>query len=335
VTVTDDDGGVGTDTVTVTVRNVVPTVNAGADRTIDEGSLFGQTGSFTDPGTADTWTATVDYGDGSGSTPLALNPDKTFSLAHAYGDNGTFTVTVTVTDDDGGVGTDTVTVTVRNVAPGVTGPTFTLNPYTGAASAGISFSDPGWLDTVSPSFDWGGPLTAGFPAVIGPGSAPAVAGTFTSSYTFAPGCITGGISAAVRDDDLGQASYTFANPNTLQVYSVAFIAPLKDGVRNVVKLGNVIPVKLSIRDCNGNPVTDKALSISVVAGIFSSADVEDGAEVIPTSVSAADSTGLMRLADNHYMYNLATKGLSTGLPYTIIIRAGAQLVATAVVEAKK
>jgi hypothetical protein len=43
----------------------------------------------------------------------------------------------------------------------------------------------------------------------------------------------------------------------------------------------------------------------------------------------------MRLADNHYMYNLATKGLSTGLPYTIIIRAGAQLVATAVVEARK
>jgi N-acetylneuraminic acid mutarotase len=319
----------------VTVANVAPTVNAGADRTIDEGSSFAQTGSFTDPGTADTWTATVDYGDGSGSTPLALNPDKTFNLAHAYGDNGTFTVAVTVTDDDGGVGTDTVTVTVKNVAPGVTGSTFTFNPYTGAASAAVSFFDPGWLDTVSPSFNWGGPLAAGLPAVIGPGSAPAVTGTFTSSYTFAPGCITGGISAAVRDDDLGQASYTFANSNTLQVYSVAFVAPLRDGVRNVVKLGNVIPVKLSIHDCNGNPVIDKTLSISVVAGIFSSADVEDGAEVIPTSVSAADSTGLMRLADNHYMYNLATKGLSTGLPYTIIIRAGAQLVATAVVEARK
>ena len=43
----------------------------GADATIDEGTTFTRTRSFSDPG-ADTWTATVDYGDGSGVQPLAI-----------------------------------------------------------------------------------------------------------------------------------------------------------------------------------------------------------------------------------------------------------------------
>ena len=50
----------------------------------------------TDPG-ADTWTGTVDYGDGGGAQPLSLNVDKTFSLNHTYADNGVYTVRVTVT----------------------------------------------------------------------------------------------------------------------------------------------------------------------------------------------------------------------------------------------
>jgi hypothetical protein len=28
----------------------------------------------------------------------------------------------------------------------------------------------------------------------------------------------------------------------------------------------------------------------------------------------------MRIADGHYMFNLATKGLKTGVPFTILIR---------------
>ena len=62
---------------------------------VNEGATFTSSGSFTDPG-ADTWTATVDYGDGSGDQPLSLGPDKTFTLSHVYADNGRYTVTVTV-----------------------------------------------------------------------------------------------------------------------------------------------------------------------------------------------------------------------------------------------
>jgi hypothetical protein len=76
-------------------------------------------GYFTDPG-ADTWTGTVDYGDGSGVQPLTLTTEKTFPISHVYTDNGTYTVTFTITDDDGGIGTHTATVTVNNVAPTAT-----------------------------------------------------------------------------------------------------------------------------------------------------------------------------------------------------------------------
>ena len=73
----------------VFVANVPPTVDAGADAAVDEGSLFSRSGSFIDPG-ADSWTARVDYGDGSGVQPLTLNGDKTFDLSHTYADDGDY-----------------------------------------------------------------------------------------------------------------------------------------------------------------------------------------------------------------------------------------------------
>jgi hypothetical protein len=115
VTVEDDDGGEGSDTVQVTINNVAPSVDAGADTSANEGASWISSGSFTDPG-ADTWTATVDYGDGSGAQPLALAENKTFALEHTYADNGVYTVTVCVQDDDGGQGCDNAVATVLNVA---------------------------------------------------------------------------------------------------------------------------------------------------------------------------------------------------------------------------
>jgi hypothetical protein len=116
ITATDDDGAFSTTTFPLTVNNVAPTTDAGPDATINEGDTFVSAGSFTDPG-ADTWTATVDYDDGAGPQPLALNPDMSFVLSRTYADDGIFTVTVTVTDDDGGVGVDTAVVTVENLPP--------------------------------------------------------------------------------------------------------------------------------------------------------------------------------------------------------------------------
>ncbi len=123
-TVTVTDGyNAGSASFNVTVNEITPTVNAGPNLTVNEGAAWTQTGSFVDSA-PDTWTATVDYGDGSGSEALALNADKTFNLSHSYTADGTYSVTVHVSDDDDATGTATFQVTALEVPPtaAVSGP---------------------------------------------------------------------------------------------------------------------------------------------------------------------------------------------------------------------
>ncbi|MGI6414698.1 MAG: PKD domain-containing protein [Thermoguttaceae bacterium] len=155
LTVTDDDGVTMSDTVVVHVNNVSPAVNLGADAVLDEGATISSNGSFTDPG-ADTWTATVDYGDGSGEQPLGLNPDKTFVLSHLYLNSGTYTVTVTVADDEGDLGSDTLAVTVKNLVPKVapiSGPTSAVRGQTVSFSG--SFADVSPVQSHAIGWDFG------------------------------------------------------------------------------------------------------------------------------------------------------------------------------------
>ncbi|MBP1620394.1 MAG: hypothetical protein H6Q02_1161 [Acidobacteria bacterium] len=147
--VTDAFGETGVDDAQVIAENVPPVVEAGADAAHPEGGTYVGSGSLADV-PSDTWTAAVNYGDGSGDQPLGL-VGQTFALTHAYADNGSYTVTVTVTDDDGGIGTDTLTVSVTNVAPVVAGgPDGAILEGMVFGGAG-SFSDPGadgWTATV-------------------------------------------------------------------------------------------------------------------------------------------------------------------------------------------
>ena len=112
VAVTDGEGLTGTGTFALTVNNVAPSVNAGSDAQVALGATFAGSGSFTDPGASEHYSATVDYGDGSGVVALPLAADDTFALSHAYAAVGTYTVTVTVGDDHGGLGSDSLSVAV-------------------------------------------------------------------------------------------------------------------------------------------------------------------------------------------------------------------------------
>jgi len=168
VAVSVDDGvDGGTGHLSVTVTNVAPTVDAGGDVGLSEGGELTRAGTVSDPGTSDTFTATVDYGEG-GVKPLTIKPDRTFALAHTYASHGQYTVTVEVTDDDEGVGTDTFLVTVSNTAPVVTaGPDAQLDEG-GVLTRSVAFTDSGadtWTATVDYG-DGGGPQ----PATLNPGT---------------------------------------------------------------------------------------------------------------------------------------------------------------------
>jgi len=103
VTDNDDELAIDTDTLTVTVLNVAPVVDAGPDLAANEKEDITFSGSFTDPGWLDTHTIEWEFGDGT-TAEGTLNP------VHAYEYRGTYSVTLTVTDKDEGVGTDTLTV---------------------------------------------------------------------------------------------------------------------------------------------------------------------------------------------------------------------------------
>jgi hypothetical protein len=188
--------------VQVTVDNAAPEVDAGPGAAINEGDAFTSSGSFTDPG-ADTWTATVDYGDGSGVQPLTLT-GKTFSLSHVYADNGAHTVTVTVTDHLGGVGQDTALVAVSNVAPTASigsieqpNPFFIL-PVVHTLTFNGNFTDPGWLDTHTTLWEFGDGNSTG--TTVEENNPPDATGNSTASRAYAkPGDYP--VTLTVTDDD--------------------------------------------------------------------------------------------------------------------------------------
>lgn len=158
--VTDADGGVGTYVSWTRIENLDPQITVPEQAAVDEGSLFTASGSFVDPG-ADTWTATVDYGDGEGPQPLELE-GNTFQLSHVYATPGWYGVTVIIQDGSeyswGGYAG--LWVEVRNVAPVVTAEGGTISRGTVFSTTG-TFTDPGtadwwvWVDYGDGS-DWEG-----------------------------------------------------------------------------------------------------------------------------------------------------------------------------------
>ena len=98
-------------------------------------------------------------------------------------------------------------------------------------------------------------------------------------------------------------------------YSVVYnfggiLQPINANGSSIFKFGSTVPVKFQLRDANGNFVTNAVASITVakLAGIVYGSDVE------AISTAAATTGNLFRYdaIGNQYIFNLATKPLSTG-----------------------
>jgi uncharacterized delta-60 repeat protein len=134
----------------VTAQNASPIVIAPTAATLNEGGTFIGSGSFIEPNAGQTFTATVDYGDGSGPQPLTLAANDTFMLNHVYSDEGTYPVTVSVTGSTDGTGTASFTSTVSAVPPTVS---ITGAPATGpegtTITLGSTVTSPSSVDTAA------------------------------------------------------------------------------------------------------------------------------------------------------------------------------------------
>lgn len=159
-------------TASVTINNVVPTVDPLPNVTINELNMAVFSGHVTDPGSDDlTFTWDWGYPGLSDSVYTSLNnppspdpypsPDNhprdvTDMAGKIYGDNGIFTVTLTVEDDDGGSMIRTTTVTVNNVAPNIDPlPALTIQEGQTATFTGF-ITEPG-SDDLTFTWDWGYP----------------------------------------------------------------------------------------------------------------------------------------------------------------------------------
>jgi PKD repeat protein len=319
--VVDKDGGSREYSTDVTVTNVAPTVTAAANQTATEGSSQSFTlGSFGDPGANDSpWKVSVNWGDSPVTQSLAdqTSTGSLGSASHTYADNGSYTVSVTVTDKDLGKDTKTFTVVVANVKPTIT--SFSGTDYLAGANAyvgggGVSstlttkFTDPG-SDTWTGAFTYqdGLPLTAS--------TSPFTTGQ-TVSHTFASaGCKSA--SVKVTDDDGGYDTAT----TTIKVGTGAFQPPMTNQpVTDKLKNGQVLPVKVHVSDCSGVAATTLTPAIRLVKGDATPQNDDAATTITPPSVSAADTTGVMRSSGGgDYIYNMQVNLPTLNTDYTVVV----------------
>ncbi len=144
VSVTDNQGAIGTETATITVSNVVPAVGPITAPTdpVQVNTAVTAAASFTDLGVLDTHTAVWDWGDGiTSGTVTENNGSGTVSDNHTYTSAGVYTIALTVTDKDGGVGSSTFQyVVVYDPSAGFVTGAGTITSPPGAYAQDSSFS---------------------------------------------------------------------------------------------------------------------------------------------------------------------------------------------------
>ena len=164
--VTDEDGKIGTASTAVTVANVAPQFTSAdlhlSETTAVENDNVTLTGRFSDPGTLDPHTVTIEWGDGSAPSVLldslgqieatATPGEFTYSGTHQYLNNpsgeptgGEYGIQVFVSDDVSTASAGT-SIIVNNVSPTVRIESLGNQP-TGTISLAAIVTDPGATDT--------------------------------------------------------------------------------------------------------------------------------------------------------------------------------------------
>ena len=207
VTVTQTGGVTSHHYAIITVRNVPPVVNAGPNKTVNEGDVVSFVGTFTDVQWLENAPGTVGLGDSSKSDPGVVTETHIAPIgqgnvtgSHAWGDEGTYTVTLSVQDKGGAVGRAHAVVTVLNMPP-VVSPVAPVFAYPCCVlTLQARFSDPGWIDTHAAFWDFGdctGPQRA---VVREKNLPPACEGVAIASHTYHR-CGTYLATCTVIDDD--------------------------------------------------------------------------------------------------------------------------------------
>ena len=147
LSVTDSRGGSHSTTTTATIANVPPSVQAGADKSVNLGEAMSISATFSDPGASDgPWGYSIDWGDGESDTGSRTNQSSAVTASHTFASAGEYTVRVTVTDKDGGAGSDQLAATVTPAAPNEAPTADPGGPYSATEGAAVAFTGTGSSD---------------------------------------------------------------------------------------------------------------------------------------------------------------------------------------------
>ena len=158
--VDDGRGGVDTARTTATISNVAPTLGSFSVSTTPRGLTNGAvtvpvSATFTDPGSLDTHTATLDCG--SGFTAQSFAPDGNANGECSYSSPGVYSIQLTVRDNDGGSDTRLAS-----------GQVVVYDPAAGWVTGGGWIASPVGANALAPTTT--GKLTFGFVARYESGS---------------------------------------------------------------------------------------------------------------------------------------------------------------------
>jgi hypothetical protein len=208
VTVADDDGSGTSATTSVAVNDVAPSnlqLALSASTILENGSTS-LSGTFTDPGSLDTHTVTINWGDGtSSSLSLAAGVQSFSGLSHQYldepGNGSSYAISVAVTDDDGSSTSAGTSVTVNNVTPSNLQLFLSATAVTenGSTILGGAFTDPATLDTHTVSINWGDGSTSTVNLAAGVVNLGSLSHQYLNEPSNGSGSYT--ITVTVADDD--------------------------------------------------------------------------------------------------------------------------------------
>jgi PKD repeat protein len=298
----DKDGGETEYTASVTINNVAPVVNAGQDQTVNEGILVNLAPStFSDPGTSDTHTATINWGDGTDletGTVAESVGSGTVSGSHSYPKYGSYTVETCVTDDDGASSCDSFELTVSDITP----PVITINgenPLT--AILGAPYADAG--ATATDNSDGTLPVTTTGAVDT------ATVGTYTLTYTATDASLnTATASRTVK------VIYAPAGSMCLGKPGHEILQPINNDGSSTFKKGSTVPAKFRVCDSNGNSIGTSVLvsSFKLIKKVYGTVN-EVNEDVISTT---PDTAFRLDTTDQQWIFNINTKSLLASYTYT-------------------
>ena len=286
--------------------------------------------------TADNSAVTIDEGATAANTGLATYTDSTpvtlgasagtvtgqgvlwaWSFPTTDGPAQSQSVIITGTADQK-VGGTTFDLTVNNVAPSVQ----SVTPDVATSVVGQPVTFQGIATDASPE-DTAAGFSWAFNGVAATGD------TYTTSFSE---CGTATVTSTATDKDGGTSAV--ATSTAVNVAEVAFAAPFTSDGYNIVRSGQVVPVRLDV-GCDGTALEGLSPSIQLLSGdVDPAADPGDPAQLVPTTDASADSSNVMRSAGGSYLYNLRVPSAPSGSLFTVRIRpfAGSTSAAYAVLQ---